>query len=470
MAGPHQPRAGHRRDLPELSRRRRPRPLGLSATTLPADPGASSRGARVGRAALALYGALGTLATPLIEAHLARRRRQGKEHATRWPERFGVAGRARPAGRVIWLHGASVGEALSALPLIAWLRAQHPGMRLLLTTGTVTSAALVEERLGDAVLHQFVPVDLRRPVRRFLDHWRPDLILWFESELWPILLTEAARRGVPALLINGRMSAASHARWRRARPLVRLLLASFRGMLAWSEVDAARLEDLSGRPVRCAGNLKRAAPALPCDEAELARLRARLAGRPVWVAASTHPGEEAMVGAAHRRLVARHPGLLTVIVPRHPPRGPAIRAALGTALALRSAGDDVPVDAGVYVADTLGELGLWYRLADLALIGGSLVPHGGQNPLEPARLGCAVVLGPHVGNFAEIVAELAAAGAIVALDDEDGLIAAVDRLLADAPQRRAMAAAAQRYAEAEGDVVARIAAELEPVLRPLAPG
>jgi 3-deoxy-D-manno-octulosonic-acid transferase len=444
----------------------------LSTTALPADRDGPGGGV-LGHAAVALYGALGSLLAPLVARHVARRRRLGKEHAERWPERLGIAGRPRPDGRVVWLHGASVGEAMSAVPLIQWLRAHHPSARLLVTTGTVTAASLVEERLGDAVIHQFVPVDLPRPVGRFLDHWRPDLVLWFESELWPTLLTRAARRGLPMLLINGRMSAASYARWRRARPLARALLGSFRGLFAQSETDAARLGDLAGRAVRSAGNLKRAAPALPCEAAAFERLRARLAGRPVWLAASTHPGEETLVATAHRRLVGEFPRLVSVIVPRHPARGPALRAALaadGTAVALRSAGDDLPLDARVYIADTLGELGLWYRLTDLVLIGGSLVPIGGHNPLEAARLGCAVVHGPHVANVAELMAELGAAGATRALGGGDDLAPAIARLLADAPQRRAMAAAAQRYAEAEGDVVARIVAELEPYLAGLAPG
>jgi 3-deoxy-D-manno-octulosonic-acid transferase len=427
-----------------------------------------------GRAAIALYAALATCATPLIARHLAARRRRGREHPVRWPERFGQAGRARPAGALVWLHGASVGEALSALPLIAWLRAAHPTVGVLLTTGTVSSAALVETRLPAGVLHQFVPVDLPRAVERFLDHWRPDLALWLESELWPTLLDRTARRGVPLILLNGRLSAASHARWRWARPLARALLGNFELLLAQSAADAARLQDLGGRAVRCRGNLKRAAPPLPCDAAALAALAPRLAGRPLWLAASTHPGEEAIVAAVHRRLAPHHPGLVSVIVPRHPARGPAIRDALaagtsGTdgAVALRSAGDALP-EAGLYVADTMGELGLWYRLAELVFIGGSLVPHGGQNPLEAARLGCALLYGPGMSNFAEIAAELVAAGAAETVRDEAALAGALDRLLADAPRRAALAEAGRRYAAAQADIVDAVAAELEPYLRRLA--
>jgi 3-deoxy-D-manno-octulosonic-acid transferase len=442
----------------------------LSTTALPLEPGTPVGGSRIGRVAIGLYGAAGALATPLIAHHLARRRRRGKEHPERWRERFGWTQLARPAGPLLWLHGASVGEALSALPLIDWLREQHPRVGVLVTTATVTSAALLAERLPAPVLHQFVPVDLPAPVHRFLDHWRPDAIVWLESELWPMLLSRSARRGTPMVLVNGRLSAASHARWRWARPVTRTMLAGFRTLLGQSEADAARLADLSERPVRYLGNLKRAAPPLPHDPVTLERLRARAAGRPLWLAASTHEGEEVAAAAVHRRARAHHPGLITVIVPRHPARGPAIRDALtasGVAVALRSAGHDLPAGDGIYIADTLGELGLWYRLVDLVFIGGSLAPIGGHNPLEPARLGCALAHGPHVANFGEITAELDAAGASERVRDAEGLADAIDALLGNRRRRRAMADAAQRHAAAQRDVVARIAAELEPYLRPL---
>jgi 3-deoxy-D-manno-octulosonic-acid transferase len=445
----------------------------LSAAALPDEPFEPAPAGIAGRAAIALYAGLTRLGTPLIKRHVARRRRAGKEHETRWPERFGVAGAARPAGVLVWLHAASVGEAMSALPLIVQLRAAHPEIGLLLTTGTVTSASLLASRLPDGVLHQFVPVDLPRAIDRFLDHWRPDLVLWLESELWPNLLRRTARRGVPLILVNGRLSAASHARWRFARPLVRALLGSFALLLAQSEADAARLGDLAGRSVRCLGNLKRAGAPLPADDASLVQLRDQLGGRGLWLAASTHPGEEAIAAAVHRRVAAAHPGLVTVIVPRHPARGPAIQAELvaaGLAVARRAGGDALPASSGVYLADTLGELGLWYRLASIVFIGGSLVPHGGQNPLEPARLGCALVYGPAMTNFADIAAELAAAGAAEIVPDADALGSAIARLLADGPRCAATAEAGRRYAEAQEDVAAAVAATLEPALRRLVRG
>jgi 3-deoxy-D-manno-octulosonic-acid transferase len=421
-----------------------------------------------GEATLALCGALATLATPLIARHIATRRRAGKEHETRWPERFGHAGRPRPPGPLVWLHAASVGEALSALPLIDRLRERNPAIGVLLTTGTISSAALAEARLPEGALHQFVPVDLPRAVDRFLDHWRPDLALWLESELWPSLLSRTARRGTRLILVNGRLSAASHRRWRLARPLVRALLGRFARLLAQSAADAARLQDLAGRPVACFGNLKRAAPPLPlpCDEAALMAIVQRRLGQPLWVAASTHPGEDAIVAWAHLHAAGRHPDLMTVIVPRHPARGPEICDAValpGVAVRLRSRGDDLPAGPGIYVADTMGELGLWYRLAYLAFIGGSLVEHGGQNPLEAARLGCPPLFGPNMMNFSDVTLELMAArGAeLVSADSLGPMVAA---LLSDVARRGALAEAAQRYATEQAGVLDAVMAEIAPYL------
>ncbi|MBV8168620.1 MAG: 3-deoxy-D-manno-octulosonic acid transferase, partial [Alphaproteobacteria bacterium] len=350
--------------------------------------------------------------------------------------------------------------------LITRLQETRPAIGILMTTGTVSSAALLEVRLPAGAVHQFVPVDLPGPVTRFLDHWRPDLALWLESELWPTLLDRTAARGVPIVLINGRLSAASVRNWRRARSVARAVLARFSLLLAQSDADAAHLGELAGAPVQNVGNLKRAAPPLPHDGAALAALRARVAGRPIWLAASTHDGEETIVAAAHARLAARHPGLLTVIAPRHPPRSPAIRAAIGAA-GLRSAGDQ-PGDRGdLYIVDTLGELGLWYRLVEVAFVGGSLVPLGGHNPLEPARLGCAVLVGPAMAKQAEFTAGLIAAGAAETVADADALVGALDRLLGDPARRRAMGDAGRRYAAGGDEVVARVVTELTPYLAAL---
>jgi 3-deoxy-D-manno-octulosonic-acid transferase len=407
-----------------------------------------------------------TLASPALRVLLHRRLRRGKEIADRLPERFGQDHTPRPGGRLVWLHAASVGEAVSVLPVLSALVARSDDVRVLLTTGTVTSATLLARRLPELgldgrVMHRFVPLDVPGWGRRFLDHWRPDAAAFVESELWPNLVAACDARAIPLMLLNARMSPRSHAGWRRAPGLARTMLGAFASIRARSEADGERLRSLGARHVVTEGDLKFAAPPLPADPAELARLQAMLNGRPVWLAASTHPGEDEQVLATHRMLAPRHDGLLTIIVPRHPERGSAI-AALdgGLAIARRAGNGALPARGGVYVADTLGELGLFYRLGGPVFVGGSLVPHGGQNPLEPARLGCAVAMGPHVHNFAEPVAALAEAGALDRVSDAAGLAGWVDALLTDTARRAAMGAAGALAADRWADLPGRSAEAL----------
>ena len=286
---------------------------------------------------LALWRLATGAAAPLLPLHLRRRVRLGKEIAARLGERRGE-GAARPPGRLLWLHAASVGETLSVIPLLEALAARAPDLSLLVTTGTVTAAGLLAQRLPDGLggrlLHRFVPLDVPRWVARFLDGWRPDAAVLVESELWPNLIAAAAARGVPLALVNARFSARSARRWRLLAPrLGRRLLGAFRLVTAQGEADAARLRALGAAAVLTPGNLKDAAPPLPADAAALAAVRGAIGDRPVFLAASTQPGEEAIVAAAHRLLAAAQPGLLTIIVPRHPERGPAIAAALAPLLA-----------------------------------------------------------------------------------------------------------------------------------------
>ena len=332
------------------------------------------------------------------------------------------------------------------------------------------------------MLHRFVPLDVPAWARRFIDHWRPDAAGFVESELWPNLLAACRARSVPVMLINARMSDRSFAQWQRVPDFARHVLGGFARIQARSAADADRLHALRSRsakpghherggdPTSCdaavitaPGDLKLAAPPLPVDCAELARLRSLLSGRPIWLAASTHPGEEALIFAAHRALAADHPGLLTLIAPRHPERGAAIAAeAGGITVTRRSLGAAPPTD-GVWIVDTLGELGLWYRLAGIAFVGRSLLPPGGgQNPLEPARLGCALAVGPHAANFTDHVARLRTAGALTVVRDATDLAHWVDALLRDPARRQAMADAASGFMQQHGDLdlPARTAAAL----------
>jgi 3-deoxy-D-manno-octulosonic-acid transferase len=403
------------------------------------------------------------LAGPLLRRHLASRAISGKEEPSRIEERFGIAGLARPAGRLGWLHGASVGEMQSLLPLIQALARREPDLHFLVTTGTVTSARLLAQRRPANVLHQYLPLDRRAWVARFLDHWRPDFALWVESEFWPNLLQAALARGIPLALVNGRLSARSLARWRWGGSLIRPLIGGFAVVLAQDETQALRLAALGARSPQALGNLKFAAAALPVDEAVLRALGQRIVGRDVWLAASTHPGEESIIAAAHRALVVRRPRLLTVIAPRHADRGEAIAAELraaGFTLARRSKNEEIDATTQIYLADTLGELGLFYRLAPVVFVAGSYRWQG-HNPIEPALLARAVASGPRVVNFQDIFDRMAKAEAVTIVTEAE-LAPAIDRLLAD-PQRAADRAKAFARSEA-GGILDRIVMALDSVV------
>jgi 3-deoxy-D-manno-octulosonic-acid transferase len=407
------------------------------------------------------------LAAPLVHGYLAWRLRRGKEEPDRIGERLGLSTLQRPPGALVWLHAASVGESLSMLPLIERLARERPTLALLMTTGTTTSARLMRRRLPAGVIHQYSPLDRRRWARRFLDHWRPDAVLWVESELWPNTLGEIGARRIPFALVNARMSPRSFRGWQRFPKAARRMLAHFDLCLAQSEEDAGRLSALGAENVACRGNLKYAAAPLPADEVELARLSRSVGARPVWLAASTHPGEEAIVAEVDRRLRARFPDALTIIAPRHPGRGREIAAALARAghrVARRGAAEALGRHTETYLADTMGELGLFFRLARVVYVGGSLVPHGGQNPLEPAKLGCALVHGPHMFNFRAIADELAAAGAATTVTDPATLADVVGSLLGDPALRGRCGAAAMAVAAGKDDIVGEVAAALLPLL------
>ncbi len=400
-----------------------------------------------------IYAGFGTLASPFLRRMLARRVAKSKELPDRLDERFGTPSADRPPGRLVWFHAASVGETLSLLPVIEALAGQS---NVLLTTGTVTSARLAAERLPAFALHQFVPLDVSAWVRRFLDHWRPDCAVFVESEIWPTTLTMLDARRIPRLLFNGSMSARSARRWRYLAAFAREMLGGFRAVHAQSALDAENLALLGAKPVLEWGNLKFASPLLPVDETCLRETRQAIAG-PVWLAASTHKGEEEIVVAAHRLLAKNIPEVLTIIAPRHPARGNAVAAlADGLPVAQRSLGQ-LPPPGGIYVADTLGELGLFYRISVCALVGGSLVAIGGHNLTEPARLGTAVLTGPFTREIGEQVQRLREAGAIIEVDDAAALAVAVRRFLDDPLEAAEAGAKALRAFDGLQDLPTRLA-------------
>lgn len=419
---------------------------------------------------LYIYRWVSLIAAPLIALYLCFRKFSGKEDKDRFRERFGCPSFARPDGALIWAHAASVGESLSILPLIERLVEENQGLNILVTTGTVTSARLMDERLPEGTFHQFFPIDQISFVRRFLDHWRPDLALWAESEFWPNMITETASRNIRMVLINGRVSPKSFAGWRRFDGMIKVLIGCFDLCLGQSDEDVWRLRQLGANSAKYVGNLKFSSSPLPVDKAELLEMTNAIGNRPVWVAASTHAGEEEMTVQVHKRLRLLHAGLLTIIVPRNPKRGEKIAAQIrrqGHNVALRSNGDPILNGIGVYVADTMGEMGLFFRIAGVVFMGKSLVPLGGQNPLEAARLDCAIVHGPHTLNFNDIFIRLRKAGAAIQVLNSEELLDAIRKLLEDTSQLDSMAAAAKAFAATEAGVLDAVVTELEPFVKHL---
>lgn len=399
---------------------------------------------------IALYRLATGALTPFAPLVLAWRRRAGKEEPARARERLGSPAIKRPGGRLAWVHGASVGEGVALLPLIVRLRER--GFLVLLTTGTVTSAKVLGARLPDGVLHQYAPLDAPRFMQRFLDHWRPNIILLAESELWPNMLLAAQERDVPVVLVNARVSQRSYERWKRAPRSIRALLDPIHLCLAQSVADASRLIDLGAARVQVAGNLKYDVPALPADPQELSELRALIGSRPVWLAASTHDGEERMALTLHQALLQRFPDLVTIVAPRHPHRGADIEREAtrsGVSAVRRASGQKLPARGPqFYIADTVGELGLFYRLASIVFLGKSFSGGGGgHNPIEPAKLGAAILHGPNVSNFTDVYAEFARRGGARQVNDIEDFARALTQLLGDGPRMREMSRAAGEAVE-----------------------
>jgi 3-deoxy-D-manno-octulosonic-acid transferase len=421
--------------------------------------------------AIRAYRALTRYAAPFAPVMLAWRTRIGKEEPARRPERYGLASVPRPPGFVVWFHAASVGEANAVLPLIETIAIEHPEISQLLTTGTVTSANLARKRLPKGAVHQYVPLDNQDYVRRFLEHWRPDLAIFVESEIWPNLVLETNALHIPLVLVNGRMSFSSFRRWRDRPGLSHPLFSAFSLVLAQNERMAQRFTALGTPHAVPVGNLKADAPPPPVDLAGHKRLSAALAGRTVWLAASTHPGEDDVAAIAHLAIKGARHDLLTIIVPRHPERGPFIAkllAATNLKVALRSEGKLPEASTDIYIADTIGELGLFYNLVPVAFVGGSLVPHGGQNPVEAIKLGAAVITGPHWRNFADAYEELFRSGGAVQVSDARGLATAALLLLEDAQARGRMMARAEGALARMSGALPRTIAELERFLPPKA--
>lgn len=426
---------------------------------------------------LYIYKMLTRLSAPILPLLFYLRRRAGREDAGRLYERRGFPGMARPQGHLIWVHAASVGEVLSVIPLIREILAltemenkdtpNRQQTQILLTTGTVTSAEIVARHAHPRIIHQYVPVDYPAYASRFIDHWQPDMAIFVESEIWPNLLACAKRRNMPMALVNARMSSKSFTSWKKIPVTIAALLGQFDLIFAQDELSGDRLKKLGAKDVQVTGNIKFDAPPLVVDRAALTDLHAAIGQRPVWLAASTHPGEEAMIANAHQALKPSHPDLLSIIAPRHPARGAELAEGLrktGLTIAQRSQGEAITAATDIYLADTIGEMGLFYRLVEIAFIGGTLVPHGGQNPTEPARLDTALINGPYVDNFRAIFDELKSGEATRFINDQKALNDTVNLLLSDNGFRSKMIANSRAVADRSGGAVARSMAGLKKIL------
>ena len=423
---------------------------------------------RWARAMLTAYRFAGAAAYPLIGPYVAWRTSQGKEDRARSRERYGMAGRPRPEGPLIWMHAASVGETIAVVPVIESIL--DYGVNIVLTTGTVTSAQAAEERLGNRIIHQYVPLDLKPAVSRFLDHWRPDLAIIAESEIWPMTILELGARHVPQVLINGRLSDRSFKSWKKRSHIAEALFENMAHVVAQSDVDGERFRSLGARPVTVSGNLKGDTAPPPVDEKALHALRRQIGSRPTWAAISTHEGEEVVAAEVHAALQSRHRGLLTIIVPRHPDRAEALTeqiSGMGLKVARRSKDERLTPDTDILLGDTIGEMGLYLRLTEIAFVGRSLTSEGGQNPLEPAMLETAVLAGRNVQNFREAYQRLLDRGGAKLVRDRDMLAGAVNFLLSNEVARHEMIAAGSATVDEMRGALAHTLRSLEPYIQPL---
>lgn len=408
---------------------------------------------------------------PFLKNMLEKRCKQGKEDPQRLGERMGIASQKRPDAPLIWLHAASVGEAQSMLILINALKEKYKEAHFLITTGTVTSAELMGKRLSKRAFHQYYPVDHPKWVKSFLDHWQPDFVIWMESELWPNMLSTIGKRKIPAVMANARLSEKSFTRWKKSKRTAARILSVFDIIMTQTQQDAAYYEELSGTPdkIILTDNLKYSAAPLPADEEHLKTLQKAIGERPVWLYASTHDGEEELACRLHKQIKRHHENLLTIIAPRHPERRESIaKICNGNDLTCTLRGDKraLPTDqTDIYIADTLGEMGLFYELSPIACIGRSFSNDGGggHNPIEAAQKNCVILHGPRVQNLQQIFDDMDEGGAAIKLKDEKDFENRLKKLLEDEEGMVAMQNKADRFVSERAAVIDRLMEHLAPL-------
>ena len=412
------------------------------------------------------YSGATRLLAPILPLWIKRRALKGKEDPARQGERFGQASEARPQGLLVWMHGASIGETTMLLPLINKVLATYPAAHILVTSGTVTSASIMAERLPARALHQYVPLDTPKAVSAFLDHWKPDIAFWAESEIWPNLITQTQARDIPMALINARMSDKSIKGWFKRQASAKTLFGAFDIILAANEETANGLSWLLGQEIECSGNLKDAAPKLPINESELNKLQAQIGDRPIWCAASTHKGEEEIIIAAHDEIKKSHPSALLILALRHPGRRSEVMPLLsGADYILRSKQTSIEPSTSILLFDTIGEMGIAYSLSDISFVCGSLVKGlMGHNPLEPARFKNAVLTGGHIASFADSYMQMFAFDAATRILSPKMVGSTVSELFSNSERKAEMQAQAYEFAVSRDAVLGFVWKKITPIL------
>lgn len=420
-----------------------------------------------------LYRMITGQSRPILDKILQNRLKQGKENPARVQEKRGIPSLVRPKGALFWIHAASIGEAQSTLILIHHLLKARPDAHILVTTGTLTSAKIMVERLPPQAFHQFYPLDHPQWVEEFLNHWQPDLVLWMESELWPNMLLQIKQRTIPAVLVNARMSARSHKTWKYFKPLVKEVLEAFSAIFCQTEDDLSRFSTLGveNSHLQVTDNIKYSSAPLDFDKDALSKLSIQTAGRPLWLYASTHDGEEEIACRVHQIIKNILPEILTIIIPRHPVRTEEILekcAPYNLKISIRGENKSTLPDRNddVYLANTLGELGLFYRLAPVACIGRSFSKDGGggHNPIEAAQLGCAILHGTHVQNLQEIFDDMDREHAALRLDSESALASTLLDLLQSQEKLDRLQKAGMQFSKSKSGVIDRIMQSILPLI------
>jgi 3-deoxy-D-manno-octulosonic-acid transferase len=404
------------------------------------------------------------LLAPFIILYLLWRVYIGKEDKKRYLEKLAYIKIPRPQGKLMWFHTASVGELNSIIPLIKELAHDNKNLNFLITTATINSEKIFQKANLPKTIHQFIPLDIPWYVKRFINHWKIDLAIFVDSELWPNIITEISKRK-KIILVNGRLSDRSFNRWKYLGSLIRYMYSKFTLIMPTSKVEEEKISYFAkAKKIKYYGNLKNAVPPLTCSQQELEKLKKKIGKRPFWLAASTHKGEEEQILSCHKQLAKNHKELLTIIIPRHPQRGEEVASLAnnsGFKYAIRSKKEEIKDEVSVYIANTMGEMGLFYNLADIVFVGGSLIPHGGQNTLEPAKLNCAIIVGPNTANFKEVTNTFLNHKAIKVIDNKEELAVELNKMFKDKQLVKTMAKNAFAVTQNADKILSNVKKELE---------